>query len=66
MIANGFNSQPIFEPTNQEMIGCAGFIRKFDNNETIEFGFESILSKNIMHWDFDNEHSAKNKTEWIC
>ena len=31
----------------------------FADNETIEFGFESILSKNITHWDFDNQHSAK-------
>ena len=49
MIANGFNSQPIFEPTNQEIIGRAGFIEKFDNNENIEFGFEVILSKNVTH-----------------
>ena len=31
----------------------------FADNENIEFGFESILSKNITHWDFDNQHSAK-------
>ena len=41
------------------MIGCAGFIENFADNENIEFGFESILSKNITHWDFDNEHSEK-------
>ena len=65
IIANGFNSRLIFELTSQEIIGCAGFLN-FTDNENIEFGFESILSKNITHWDFDNEHSAKNKTEWIC
>ena len=48
------------------MIGCAGFIRKFDDNENIEMRFEMILSKNVMHWNFDNEHSEKkNKTMWI-
>ena len=41
------------------MIGCAGFIRKFDDNENIEMRFEMILSKNVMHWNFDNEHSGK-------
>jgi len=49
IIANGFNSRLIIEPTSQEIIGRAGFIEKFADNENIEFGFESILSKNITH-----------------
>ena len=65
IITNRSNSRLIIEPRSQEIIGCAGFLN-FTDNENIEFGFASILSKNITHWDFDNEHSAKNKTEWIC
>jgi len=49
IIANGFNSRLIIEPTSQEIIGRAGFIGKFDNNENIEMRFEMILSKNVMH-----------------
>jgi len=49
IIANGLNSRLIFEPMSQEMIGCAGFIRKFDDNENIEMRFEMIFSKNVMH-----------------
>ena len=59
IIANGFNSQLIFEPRSQEIIDRAGFIENFADNENIEFGFETILSKNVTHWDFDNEHSEK-------
>ena len=58
IIANGFNSQLIFEPTSQEIIDRAGFLN-FTDNENIEFGFEVILSKNVTHWDFDNQHSEK-------
>ena len=57
--ANGFNSQLIFEPRSQEIIDRAGFIENFADNENIEFGFETILSKNVTHWDFDNQHSEK-------
>ena len=59
IITNGFNSRLIFEPTSQEIIDRAGFIENFADNENIEFGFETILSKNVTHWDFDNEHSEK-------
>ena len=59
IIANGSNSRLIIEPTSQEIIGRAGFIENFDNNKNIEFGFEVILSKNVTHWDFDNQHSEK-------
>ena len=58
IIANEFNSRLIIEPRSQEIIGCAGFLN-FTDNENIEFGFEVILSKNVTHWDFDNQHSEK-------
>ncbi len=61
IIANRSNSRLIIEPRIQEIIGRAGFIEKFDNNENIEMRFEIILSKNVMHWNFDNEHSEKIK-----
>ena len=59
IIANGFNSELVIELRSQEIIGRAGFIENFDNNKNIEFGFEVILSKNVTHWDFDNQHSEK-------
>ena len=59
MIKNGFNSELVIEPTNQEMIGCVEFIGNLNNNENIEFGFEMILSKNEQHWNFDDEHFEK-------
>jgi len=49
IIANGFNSQLIFEPTSQEIIDRAGFIENVADNENIEMRFEMILSKNIAH-----------------
>jgi hypothetical protein len=49
IIANRSNSRLIIEPRSQEIIGRAGFIEKFDNNENIEMRFEMILSKNVMH-----------------
>ena len=49
VIANGFNSRVMIEPTSHEKIGRAGFIENFDDNENIETGFEMILSKNITH-----------------
>ena len=66
IIANGSNSELVIELRSQEIIGRVGFIENFDNNKNIEFGFEVILSKNVTHWDFDNQHSEKNKTMWIC
>ena len=65
MITNGFNSELLIEPTNHEIIGRAEFIEKFADNENIEFWFEMILSKNVTNWNFDNQHSEKNKTMWI-
>ena len=59
IITNGFNSELVIELRSQEIIGRAGFIENFDNNKNIEFGFEVILSKNVTHWDFDNQHSEK-------
>jgi len=49
IIANEFNSRLIFESISQEIIGRAGFIGKFDDNENIEMRFEIIFSKNVMH-----------------
>ena len=43
------NSELVIELTSQEIIGRAGFIGKFDNNENIEMRFEMILSKNVIH-----------------
>ena len=59
IIANRSNSRLIIEPRSQEIIDRAGFIENFADNENIEFGFEVILSKNVTHWDFDNQHSEK-------
>ena len=56
---------PMIKLKNKKLTGI-WFNWNFADNENIEFGFESILSKNITHWDFDNQHSAKNKTEWSC
>ena len=53
IITNGFNSELVIEPINQEMIGCVEFIGNFNNNENMEFGFE-IIFKNVAHWNFDN------------
>ena len=58
IIANRFNSELVIEPTSQERIDCAEFIENFNNNKNIEFGFEIIL-KNVMNWNFDNQHSEK-------
>ena len=63
IIANGSNSELVIELRSQEIIGRAGFIENFDNNKNIEFGFEVILSKNVTHWDFDNEHSEKKQND---
>ena len=59
IIANRFNSELVIEPRSQEIIDYAGFIENFADNENIKFGFETILSKNVTHWDFDNQHSEK-------
>jgi hypothetical protein len=48
IIANGFNSRLIIEPTSEETIGRAGFIEKFNDNKNVEIGFGMILSKNVM------------------
>jgi len=37
IIANRFNSEQVVEPRSQEIIGRAGFIEKFADNENIEF-----------------------------
>ena len=49
---------PMIKLKNKKLTGI-WFNWNFADNENIEFGFETILSKNVTHWDFDNEHSEK-------
>ena len=65
IIANVFNSQLIFEPTSQDIIDRAGFIENFADNENIEFGFETIFSKNVTHWDFDRYEKISRLKKYV-